>query len=82
MDNMTRPIGDTFRLTEYHPGLPETITTITILEVVENKSMVCKDCYLRRKCMNQPRLKSVVGLCSKMLRKDGKSVVFKKLRTV
>lgn len=76
MDNMTRPIGDTFRLTEYHPGLPE---TITILEVVENNSMVCKDCYLRRKCMNSPSNKEYVGNCSKTTREDGKSVVFKKV---
>ena len=41
---MYREIGDTFRITEFQPGLPE---KITILEVVENNSMVCKDCYLR-----------------------------------
>lgn len=79
MDNMTRPIGDTFRITEYHPGLPE---TITILEVVENNSMVCKDCYLRRMCMNQPRFKQTAGYCSKDFREDGKNVVFKKLKNI
>lgn len=79
MDNMTRPIGDTFRLTEYHPGLPE---TITILEVTESKDRKCTGCYLNGFCMSQPRFKSVAGLCSPMLRKDGKSVVFKKLKTV
>lgn len=76
---MYREIGDTFRITEFHPGLPE---TIAILEVVENNSMVCKDCYLRRKCMNQSRMKEIAGDCSKEFREDGKSVVFKKVKTI
>lgn len=76
---MYREIGDTFRITEFHPGLPE---TITILEVVENNSMVCKDCYLRRMCMSQPRFKEIAGYCSKDFREDGKSVIFKKVRTL
>ena len=76
---MYREIGDMFRITEFHPGLPE---TIAILEVVENNSMVCKDCYLRRKCMNQSRMKETEGFCSKDFREDGKSVVFKKVKTI
>lgn len=74
---MYREIGDTFRITEFHPGLPE---TIAILEVVENNSMVCKDCYLRRKCRSQSRMKEIAGDCSKDFRKDGKSVVFKLIK--
>ena len=74
MDNLTRPIGDTFRLTEGHPGLPD---TATILRVVESKE--CTDCYLDGFCMSRLRLKSVTGLCSPMLRNDKKSVVFKKV---
>jgi len=76
---MYREIGDTFRITEFQPGLPE---KITILEVVENNSMVCKDCYLRGMCMNQPRFKEIAGYCSKDFREDGKNVVFKKIRTI
>lgn len=76
---MERPIGDRFRLTEYHPGLPE---TIVILEVVENNSMVCKDCYLRRKCMNQPRMKETAGFCSKDFREDKTNVIFKKVKSL
>jgi hypothetical protein len=76
---MYREIGDTFRITEFQPGLPE---KITILEVVENNSMVCEDCYLRRMCMNQPRFKETAGYCSKDFREDGKNVVFKKVKTI
>lgn len=76
---MYREIGDTFRITEFQPGLPE---IITILEVVENNSMVCKDCYLRGKCMNQPRMKETAGYCSKDFREDGKSVIFKKIKNL
>ena len=74
---MYREIGDTFRITEFHPGLPE---TIAILEVVENNTPVCEGCYLRRKCMNQPRMKETAGSCSKDFREDGKSVVFKLIK--
>ena len=76
---MYREIGDTFRITEFQPGLPE---KITILEVVENNSMICKDCYLRRMCMNQPRFKEIAGYCSKDFREDGKNVIFKKVKTI
>lgn len=76
---MYREIGDTFRITEFQPGLPE---IITILEVVENNSMVCKDCYLRMMCMNQPRMKETAGYCSKDFREDGKNVVFKKIKNL
>jgi hypothetical protein len=76
---MYREIGDTFRITEFQPGLPE---KITILEVVENNSMVCKDCYLRSMCMNQPRFKETAGYCSKDFRDDGKNVIFKKVKTI
>ena len=72
----TRPIGERFKLTEYHPGLPE---TIVILEVVENLTGSCKDCHIRRACMNRPSNKEYVGNCSKTTREDGKSVVFKKV---
>ena len=76
---MYREIGDMFRITEFHPGLPE---TIVILEVVKNNTPVCEECYLRRKCMNQPRFKETAGFCSKDFREDGKSVVFKKVKTI
>lgn len=76
---MTRPIGETFRITEYHPGLPE---TITILEVVESKNGECTGCYLDGFCMSQHRFKAITGLCSPMLRKDRKSVLFKKVKTL
>ena len=76
---MYREIGNRFRITEFHPGLSE---TITIIEVVENNTPVCDGCYLRRKCMNQPRMKETAGYCSKDFREDGKSVVFKKVKTI
>lgn len=72
---MYREIGDTFRITEFQPGLPE---KITILEVVENNTPVCDGCYLRRMCINQPRFKETAGHCSKDFRGDGKRVIFKK----
>lgn len=74
---MYREIGNTFRITEFYSGLPE---IIAILEVVENNSMICKDCYLRRKCMNHPRMKETAGFCSKDFREDGKNVVFKLIK--
>jgi hypothetical protein len=76
MDNMTRPIGDTFRLTEFHPGLPETIAILVVEE-----SLGCKGCYVRGKC-HQDRIKGVVGLCSGGFREDKKSVVFRKIKYI
>ena len=76
---MYREIGDIFRITEFQPGLPE---KITILEVVENNTTVCEWCYLRRMCINQPRLKETAGYCSKDFRDDNKNVIFKKVKNL
>jgi hypothetical protein len=76
MDNMTRPIGERFRKTVYNPYMPNTIIT---LEVVEDPTGTCRECWCRHQCMNRPDIKQVVGLCSKTSRTDGKSVIFRKV---
>lgn len=74
MDNLTRQIGETFRLTERHPGLPD---TTTILEVVE--SDCCQECYIKNSCSSRNSPKGITGYCSKDYRSDNKSVIFKKI---
>jgi hypothetical protein len=75
---MERPIGEQFRLTELHPGLPD---TITVLEVVADGN--CKDCYLNGFCMKSGNyFKEVTGLCSNSFRSDRTSVIFKKIKSL
>lgn len=76
MDNMTRPIGERFRKTVHNPYMPDTIIT---LEVVEDPTGSCKECWCKRQCMNRPDIKQVVGLCSARARNDHKSVIFRKV---
>lgn len=74
---MYREIGEQFRLTEYHPGLPETITKLEVVEVPNDNN--CKGCYLKGFCMSQSRFKEITGYCAKTFREDKKSVIFKKI---
>lgn len=70
----TRPIGDWFRVTEYHPYMAPTVTKLQVKESDGN----CDGCYFRRRC-SKGKVKDIVGACSKTFRDDGKNVIFVKI---
>jgi hypothetical protein len=72
----TRPIGERFKVTVHHPYMPDTRIT---LEVVEDQTGTCRECWCRFQCLNRPDIKQVVGLCGARLRTDRKQVIFKKV---